>query len=52
VNPPSKAQALSIIDTVFVSLMLLAVLVRVFVRTKLAKVWSWDNDELVHFSVC
>ena len=51
VNPPSKAQALSIIDTVFVSLILLAVLVRVFVCTKLAKVWGWDDGELVHFSV-
>lgn len=51
VDPPSKAQALTTIDAVFVSLMFLAVLVRVFVRTKLAKVWGWDDGEPRDLSV-
>jgi len=45
IDPPSKGHALVVLDGVFVSLMLVAVLIRVYVRTRLAKTWGWDDCE-------
>ncbi|OTA91521.1 hypothetical protein M434DRAFT_32685 [Hypoxylon sp. CO27-5] len=47
INPPSKAQTVTILDAVFVSLMLIAVLIRVFVRSKLVKNWGWDDGACI-----
>ncbi|KAF4621901.1 hypothetical protein G7Y89_g14444 [Cudoniella acicularis] len=42
-NPPSKGEALVVLDGVFVSLMLVAVLIRIYVRVRLVKTWGWDD---------
>jgi hypothetical protein len=43
VDPPSYASEIRILEGVFVSLMLAAVLVRVYVRLRLVKAWGWDD---------
>lgn len=43
VDPPSKGREIEILDGVFTGLMLLAVLVRLFVRARITKQWGWDD---------
>ncbi|KAH7311255.1 hypothetical protein B0I35DRAFT_437781 [Stachybotrys elegans] len=43
VNPPSYAHEIRVLEGVFMSLMLIAVLVRVYVRFRLVKAWGWDD---------
>jgi hypothetical protein len=45
INPPSKGDALVALDGIFVSFMLVAVLIRIYVRVRLVKVWGWDDCE-------
>lgn len=45
-DPPSKGDAIVILDGVFVSLMLVSVLIRVYVRLRLVKTWGWDDCKL------
>lgn len=42
-DPPSKGREIEILDGVFTGLMVLAVLVRFFVRARLTKQWGWDD---------
>lgn len=42
-DPPSKGTEIEILDGVFTGLMLLAVLVRLFVRARITKQWGWDD---------
>jgi hypothetical protein len=46
INPPSYADEIVILEGIFVSLMVLAVLVRIYVRVKLAKAWGWDDCKM------
>ena len=48
INPPSKGQTLVILDGVFMSLMLVAVFIRIYVRVKLVKTWGWDDCKSAH----
>ncbi|KAL2291411.1 hypothetical protein FJTKL_12815 [Diaporthe vaccinii] len=43
VDPPLKGREIAILDGVFTGLMLLAVLVRIFVRARITKQWGWDD---------
>lgn len=43
VNPPSLAPTITVLDGIFISLMLVAVAVRVFVRVRGTKAWGWDD---------
>ncbi|PHH74156.1 hypothetical protein CDD82_5082 [Ophiocordyceps australis] len=43
IDPPSKAGTLRTLDAVFLTLMLIAVLIRVFVRLRYTKAWGWDD---------
>jgi hypothetical protein len=42
-NPPSWETRIIALEGAFLSLMLLAVGVRIFVRTRINKVWGWDD---------
>lgn len=46
VDPPTKAVELLVIDAVFTSLMLLALLLRVLVRLRWTKGWGWHDSKL------
>lgn len=45
VDPPSQAPAIIALEAVFLPLMLLAVLVRIFVRARVTRGWGWDDCE-------
>lgn len=47
VNPPSYEQTLTVMEGVLVPLMLLAVLVRLYVRAKITRTWGWDDCECI-----
>jgi hypothetical protein len=52
VDPPSNSRAIVILDSVFISLMLLAVLIRAYVRVKLTKIWAWNDCESSRINSC
>ena len=43
VNPPSFHASVDALEGVFVSFMLVAVAIRVYVRMKITKLWGWDD---------
>jgi hypothetical protein len=45
-DPPSQAPALEAIEGVFVSFMLIALTIRLYVRTNINKRWGWDDCEV------
>lgn len=45
IDPPSQAPAIIALEAVFLPLMLLAVLVRIFVRARITHGWGWDACE-------
>ncbi|PHH65663.1 hypothetical protein CDD81_1749 [Ophiocordyceps australis] len=47
IDPPSKANTLRTIDAVFLTLMLIAVLIRIFVRLRFTRAWGWDDATCV-----
>ncbi|KAK8072835.1 hypothetical protein PG996_006183, partial [Apiospora saccharicola] len=47
VDPESKAHTLLTLEYVFLSLALVAVIVRLYVRTRLVRVWGWDDRSIV-----
>ncbi|KAI9375556.1 hypothetical protein BJX61DRAFT_549254 [Aspergillus egyptiacus] len=46
-DPPSRQPAIIAMLAVFVSLMLLAVLVRVYARARILKSWGWDDTTCI-----
>ncbi|KAM7196898.1 hypothetical protein V8F20_006865 [Naviculisporaceae sp. PSN 640] len=46
-NPPSQAHVVTVLDGVFVTFMLIAVLIRIFVRLKFMKTWGWDDTTCI-----
>ncbi|KAK7987215.1 hypothetical protein PG988_002203 [Apiospora saccharicola] len=49
VDPESKAHTLLTLEYVFLSLALVAVIVRLYVRTRLVRVWGWDDTTKIGF---
>ncbi|OJJ64192.1 hypothetical protein ASPSYDRAFT_84214 [Aspergillus sydowii CBS 593.65] len=47
VDPPSRQPAIIAMSAVFVSLMLLAVSVRAYTRTRILKSWGWDDTTCI-----
>ncbi|KAK4212523.1 hypothetical protein QBC37DRAFT_374930 [Rhypophila decipiens] len=47
INPPSQAHIVSVLDGVSVTFMLIAVLIRIFVRLKYIKTWAWDDTTCI-----
>ncbi|KAL4993080.1 hypothetical protein BDV10DRAFT_200018 [Aspergillus recurvatus] len=47
VDPPSRQASVIIMASIFVPLMFLAVLTRVYVRTRIIKIWGWDDTTCV-----
>ena len=43
VNPPSYESKILALECVFLPLMLIAVGVRIFVRSRMTKIWGWDD---------
>lgn len=43
IDPPSRKLNLIVLESVFVPLMLQAVLVRIYVRGRITKRWEWDD---------
>ena len=45
INPPSKAHDIYVLEGIFLTLMLLTVAMRIYVRSKVLKEWGWDDCE-------
>ncbi len=45
VDPPSYETAIIALESVFLTLTLVAVGVRIFVRSQVTKIWGWDDCE-------
>lgn len=43
INPPSFSTSVDALEGVFVTLMLIALGIRIYVRTKITRVWGWDD---------
>lgn len=46
-NPPSQVKGIIILEAIFIPLMLLAVAARVWVRTRIVKIWGADDSGLL-----
>lgn len=43
VDPPAQAHSIIVLEAMFLPSMLLAVLMRIFVRARITRVWGWDD---------
>ena len=48
-DPPSYKPSIIALEAVFMTLMGLAVAIRIFVRTRITKAWGWDDCKLSHY---
>ena len=46
VDPPTQAPAIEALEGVFMSFMLIALAIRLYVRTRINKQWGWDDCEV------
>lgn len=46
VDPPSLVPSAIVVESIFLPLMILAVLTRIFVRAKITKGWGWDDCKI------
>lgn len=49
IDPPSHRPEIIALEGVFLSLMLMAVAVRIFVRLRVIKTWGWDDCKISSF---
>ncbi len=47
VDPPTQAPTMEALEGTFMSLMLIALAVRIYVRSSVNKQWGWDDCELL-----
>ncbi|MCJ1320752.1 hypothetical protein MMC15_006093 [Xylographa vitiligo] len=43
VNPSQQGPTIVALDGIFVALMLVMVLIRIYVRARVVKIWGWDD---------
>jgi hypothetical protein len=47
IEPPSQAPPIIILEGIFIPLMLLTVATRVYVRSRITKVWGFEDSKLI-----
>ncbi|RDW86042.1 uncharacterized protein DSM5745_02684 [Aspergillus mulundensis] len=47
IDPPSRQTTVVIVEAIFMPLMLLAVIIRVYVRTRIINLWGWEDTTCI-----